>query len=133
LQSTDLVRKGLIKPPKPVWRDAFAGQSPAQNPGPGSAGFHYHIYHQYVIATPRRNDLRAYLSDKGIGTEIYYPVPLHLQDCFQDLGYQEGSYPKSEEAARTTLALPIYPELTVEQQEYVVNSIGEFFATCYRG
>jgi dTDP-4-amino-4,6-dideoxygalactose transaminase len=127
LQSTDLVDRGLIKPPKPIWKDACAGQSPFQNMGPGSPGFHYHIYHQYVIATPRRDELKAYLSYKDIGTEIYYPVPLHLQDCFKDLGYQQGSYPVSEQAARTTLALPVYPELTVEQKDYVVASIVEFF------
>ena len=127
LQSTDLVEKGFIKPPKPVWKDAFSEEKAASNPGAQSPDSHYHIYNQYVIATPHRDELKAYLSDKGIGTEIYYPVPLHLQECFNDLGYGEGSCPKSEDAARTTLALPIYPELTVEQQEYVVNSIREYF------
>jgi len=80
-----------------------------------------------VIATPKRDELRKYLSDKGIGTEIYYPVPLHLQECFSGLGYAPGSCPVSEEDASNTLALPIYPELTSEQQGYVVDSIGEFF------
>jgi dTDP-4-amino-4,6-dideoxygalactose transaminase len=126
-QSTDIVERGLIKLPKPVWRDAFAKEDPVQNRETQSSNFHYHIYNQYVIASPRRDELRMHLSDKGIGTEIYYPVPLHLQKCFEDLGYRPGSCPVSEEAARTTLALPVYPELTPEQQKYVVNSIVEFF------
>jgi dTDP-4-amino-4,6-dideoxygalactose transaminase len=66
--------------------------------------------------------------DKGIGTEVYYPVPLHLQECFSKLGYSSGSFPISEEAAKRTLALPVYPELTPEQQAYVVDSIGEYFS-----
>ena len=126
MQSTDLVEKGLISLPQPVWKHAFE-EDPASNPGTQSPDAHYHIYHQYVIATPSRDELKSYLADKGIGTEIYYPAPLHLQECFSDLGYKEGSCPKSEDAARSTLALPIYPELTVEQQEYVVSSIREYF------
>lgn len=127
LEAAGLVAKGLIRPPKPVWKDAYAKQDSVSNPGTPSINFHYHIYNQYVVAAARRDDLRNYLSDKGIGTEIYYPVPLHLQDCFRYLGYQQGSCPVSEEAAKSTMALPVYPELTVEQQEYVVHSITEFF------
>jgi dTDP-4-amino-4,6-dideoxygalactose transaminase len=127
LQSTGLVDKGVIRPPKPVWKDACAEKDSVSNPGTRLPDFHYHIYNQYVIATARRDDLKRYLYDRGIGTEIYYPVPLHLQDCFRYLGYRQGSCPVSEEAAGTTLALPVYPELTTEQQEYVINSIAEFF------
>jgi len=127
LQSTGLVDKVLIRPPKPIWRDAVSDEAPVSNPGTQSPTAHYHIYHQYVIATPRRDELKAYLFDKGIGTEIYYPVPLHLQECFKDLGYKQGACPVAEEASRTSLALPVYPELNIDQQEYVINSIREFF------
>jgi len=127
LQSAGLVDRGLIRPPRPVWKDAVSEHIPASNPGVQSQTAHYHIYHQYVIATPRRDELRAYLSEKGIGTEVYYPVPLHLQGCFKDLGYKQGMCPVSEEAAKTSLALPVYPELALDQQEYVVDSIREFF------
>ena len=85
-----------------------------------------HIYNQYTLRVPNRDDLRAYLSEHNIGTEIYYPVPLHLQECFNELGYKEGDCPHSELAAKSVLAVPIYPELTAEQQEYVVNTIDDF-------
>ena len=88
----------------------------------------YHIYHQYVIRAARRDDLRRFLSERKIGSEIYYPVPLHLQECFQYLGYMEGSLPESERAAREVLALPIYAEITEEEQRVVVQTIVDFYS-----
>jgi dTDP-4-amino-4,6-dideoxygalactose transaminase len=85
------------------------------------------IFHQYVVRVPRHRDaLMAHLNQCGIGTKIYYPVPLHLQECFHYLGYQAGAFPESERAAQETFALPVYPELTDEQQRYVVDSFAGF-------
>jgi dTDP-4-amino-4,6-dideoxygalactose transaminase len=85
-----------------------------------------HIFNQFVIRTQKRDALRKYLETKKIGTEVYYPVPLHLQACYRSLGYHAGDFPESERAARETVALPIYPELTLGQQRKVVQSIQEF-------
>lgn len=87
-----------------------------------------HIYNQFVIRVPeKRDELRQFLTEQGIGTDVYYPVSLHLQECFEYLGYKQGDFPESERASRESLAIPIYPEMTTEQQDYVVEKIGEFF------
>src|SRR5688572_24263133 len=88
-----------------------------------------HIFHQYVIRVPKYRDaLVEHLKAHGVGTKVYYPIPLHRQDCFAYLGYKEGEFPESEDAARETLALPIYPELTETQQAYVIETIKSFKA-----
>ena len=87
----------------------------------------HHIYNQYTVRVQRREDLRKFLQERGVATEIYYPVPFHRQECFADLVYQPGSLPESDRAAREVLALPIYPGLTTEMQEYVVEKLVEFY------
>ncbi len=96
---------------------------PIERPG------HFHVYNQFVIrvAAAVRDPLRAALTARRIGTEIYYPIPLHLQACFAALGHAEGDFPQSEAAARETLALPIYPELSAESQRAVVAAIARFY------
>ncbi len=86
-----------------------------------------HVFNQYTIRAQRRDELMAYLKEHEIGHKVYYPVPLHLQECYQHLGYQKGDLPVSERMAREVLSLPIYPELTDSQMELVVQRIGEFY------
>ncbi len=104
-----------------------AGATPALEL-PFTAAEAHHSFHQYVVRVKRREDLRRHLGARGAGTEVYYPVPLHLQKCFSYLGYGEGSFPESERAAREVLALPMFPELTEAEQEHVVESIAEFYS-----
>jgi dTDP-4-amino-4,6-dideoxygalactose transaminase len=91
------------------------------------AGSH-HVWHQYVIRSNRRDALREFLTARKIGSEIYYPVPLHLQEALKGLGYAEGSFPEAERAAREVLALPIFPELREDEQQTVVSAIAEFLS-----
>jgi dTDP-4-amino-4,6-dideoxygalactose transaminase len=86
------------------------------------------VFHQYVIRAHRRDHLRKFLSERRIGTEIYYPLPLHMQPCFAYLGYREGDFPEAERAAREVLALPMFPELTEDEQRWVVASVAEFYS-----
>ncbi|HXE75825.1 MAG TPA: DegT/DnrJ/EryC1/StrS family aminotransferase [Candidatus Xenobia bacterium] len=86
-----------------------------------------HVFHQYVIRARERDALRKYLADEGVGTEVYYPLPLHLQSCFHAWGGREGDFPEAERAAREVLALPLYPELAPDQQSYVVSKVSAFY------
>jgi len=86
-----------------------------------------HIFNQYVVRVQRRDELQAFLKEKGIGTEVYYPLPLHLQECFAYLGQRIGGLPESEKAAKETLAIPVFPELSDDQASYVVDSIKLFY------
>jgi dTDP-4-amino-4,6-dideoxygalactose transaminase len=109
------------------YRELFAAASLQQVVLPVEAPKRNHIYNQFVIRVPDRDRLRAHLDAAGIGTEVYYPVPFHLQQCFADLGYAAGAFPVAEAAANESLALPIYPELTEAQQAAVVNAIRNFY------
>ncbi len=116
----DLFAKAGLADPGPYPQHGIV--LPQEQPG------NHHVWHQYVIRTARRDELRAFLTARQIGSEIYYPVPLHLQDALKHLGYKEGDFPEAERAAREVLALPIFPELREDEQETVVNAIAEFFS-----
>ncbi|MFD0680813.1 MULTISPECIES: DegT/DnrJ/EryC1/StrS family aminotransferase [unclassified Paenibacillus] len=94
---------------------------------PVEAEGHHHIYHQYTLRVKRRDELQSFLQEQGVSTMIYYPKPLHLQPVFSELGYKEGDLPHTEKAAEEAISLPIFPELTTEQQQYVVAKIADFY------
>jgi dTDP-4-amino-4,6-dideoxygalactose transaminase len=113
-----------------IYREILAGMSlPVTVPVPAAHSTR-HIYNQFVIVAPRRDALREYLKEHGIGTEVYYPLPLHLQKCFASLGHRAGDFPVSERLANESLALPIYPELSRAEIEYVCGGIQAFYAHC---
>jgi dTDP-4-amino-4,6-dideoxygalactose transaminase len=111
--------------PKPVYKNQNGNNSP-QLSILNSQLLHYHIYNQYVIRVEKRDELREFLKENDIASEIYYPVPFHRQECFANLGYKDEEFPNANFAAEHSLALPVYPELTKEQIEYVVSKIAEF-------
>jgi len=94
---------------------------------PPTAPGNFHVYNQYTVRVQQRDELRNFLKDKGIGSEVYYPLPMHLQQCYRDLGYQKGAFPLSEQASEEVMSIPIYAELTEAQQVYVVEMIAEFY------
>lgn len=87
----------------------------------------FHVFNQFTLRVEKRDELRTYLKDHGVGTEVYYPLPLHLQNCYRDLGYVKGTFPQSERAAEEVLSIPIYAELTDEQIQHVVHTIAAFY------
>ncbi|GAB4286765.1 MAG: DegT/DnrJ/EryC1/StrS family aminotransferase [Ignavibacteriaceae bacterium] len=109
---TEFDKKNSVLLPEAVYKD--------------SGVKNYHIFNQYIIRVERRDELRKFLSENEISTEIYYPIPFHLQECFAYLNYKKGDFPEAEKAASASLALPIYPELSEEQIRYVVAKIEEF-------
>jgi len=94
---------------------------------PVTHAHNFHVFNQFTLRVRKRDELRAYLKDHGVGSEVYYPLPLHLQNCYRDLGYQKGAFPQSERAAEEVLSIPIYAELTDEHLQYVVQMIASFF------
>jgi dTDP-4-amino-4,6-dideoxygalactose transaminase len=111
-----LVSSGAVIPPEAVYK---------RDGGPER----YHIYNQYMIRARHRDDLKKFLDTAEVGNDIYYPLPFHLQECFASLGGKKGDFPQSDSAAAEVLALPVYPELKPEMQEYVVSKIKEFYKT----
>jgi len=113
LEESGLVEKGWILPPKALYKNKGLKN--------------YHTYHQYVIRAKKRDELQKSLKEKGIPTAIYYPLPLHQQKCFAYLGYKEGDFPEAEKACKEVLAVPVYPELTTQHQDFIVSSISRFY------
>ena len=127
-QQSGLVDKAFVTPPQAVWENISSKNLSNPKFEIRNSKLTGHIYNQYVIRAKRRDELRAYLGENGVGTEIYYPLALHQQQCFVELGYKADDFPESEKAAAETLALPVYPELDQVQQDYVVEKISSFYA-----
>jgi dTDP-4-amino-4,6-dideoxygalactose transaminase len=108
-----LIQNGNITLPLPIYRN--------------NTDKNYHIYNQYTIKTENRDKLRVFLEENGLKTAIYYPIPLHLQECFLGLGYKKGDFSVSEKSAKTVLSLPIFPELTTKQIDYIMQKVSDFF------
>src|SRR6476619_6100926 len=105
-----------------VYNKAFAGSKVVV---PAIAKGNHSVYNQYVVRVPNRDQVKHQLAERGVSTAIYYPIPLHMQECFAYLGNREGDFPESERACREVLALPVYPELTQEQVKYVAKTVLE--------
>ncbi len=110
------------------WFDESGLVSAGRVTPPGRSPGTSHIFNQYTLRVERRDELKQHLGDCGVGHSIYYPVPLHLQECFHELGYREGDFPEAEKACREVIALPVFPELTEEQQRRVVDVIVDFYS-----
>jgi dTDP-4-amino-4,6-dideoxygalactose transaminase len=121
----DLYDKLFVSAGLSAGRGNFAGDTPVKILATLPQAFH--IFHQYVVRVPRRDELRKFLAERNIGSEVYYPVPLQDQQCLEYLGYSEGNLPNTDAAAKDVLALPIFPELTEEEAKRVVDGIAEFF------
>jgi dTDP-4-amino-4,6-dideoxygalactose transaminase len=113
ITASGLETAGFVRPPRAIYKESGAPN--------------YHTYHQYVIRAKKRDRLQVFLKEKGVGTSVFYPLSLHEQKCFSNLGYKRGDFPVSEKAAKEALALPMYPELTSEQQSYVVSCLAQFY------
>lgn len=100
-------------------------QTPVQKQG------NYHVFHQYTLRVPKRDELQQYLKEKGVATMVYYPQPLHVQPVFKELGYEEGDLPETEKAAKEALSLPMYPELKQDDQDYIIEKIVAFYENAF--
>lgn len=114
-----LVEAGFVKPPVAIYKE--------------SGLTNYHTFHQYVVRVKSRDALQAFLKERGVGTSVFYPLPLHLQKCFAYLGYKKGDFPVSEKAAKEVIALPMYPELSEAQQDYIISCFEQFYLSHLRG
>lgn len=112
-EDSGLIARGTVKIPQAVYKQSGIP--------------HYHVYNQYVVRAEKRDELQRFLGSRGIGSAVYYPLSLHLQTCFSSLGYKEGDFPETERASSEVLALPIFPELNPNQQEYVVSCMEQFY------